>query len=72
MNLWLVVPGVVLIVSCAIPIMLAYDDPAPANERDAALRALLLVIGVLVGVALLLEGLSGQMWGSLYEHVRHL
>lgn len=72
MNVWLILPGVVLIVMCAIPILLAYEDPTPVSQRDAAFRALLLVIGLLIGVALLLEGLSGQVWGSLYEHVKHL
>jgi hypothetical protein len=59
MNLWLILPGVTLIVACSVSVFrLGIEDWEP--NRDSLFRGVLLVIAFLVGVALLFEGLQPE------------
>lgn len=57
MNLWLIIPGILLIVSWVIAVFrldLEFWEP----DRTSPAYGVLLVMGLLMGTALLLEGLQ--------------
>mgnify|MGYP001608084865 CR=1 FL=1 len=57
MNLWLVIPGVVLIVATTVPAL--FLERSNDNADTWPIRSVLAVIGLLAGIALLFEGLLG-------------
>lgn len=57
MNLWLVIPGVILIVGTIIPAM--FLERNRDNADTLPIRSIVAVIGLLAGIALLFEGLMG-------------
>lgn len=57
MNLWLVVPGVILIVAIVITSLLL--DPVSSDTDTPPIRSILSVVGLLVGISMLFEGLLG-------------
>jgi hypothetical protein len=57
MNLWLVIPGITLIVATIIVSLLL--DPVPSDAETPPIRSLITVIVFLAGISMLFEGLLG-------------